>query len=152
MVTHSSTSRPVQCLCMAERTGCPVLTDLWSYVPCHHNLVIYPSIDSGPIQICLGADFEGRNLKFSLSCGRHPSPPVSCSQFHQSATKSCMLVDSLIGPTYAASSCSHANIWSVSGCADLDSGFACVLTLSVGCSNGYVQRTNTERATATEHI
>jgi hypothetical protein len=32
MVTHSSASRPVQCLCMAERTGCPVLTDLWSYV------------------------------------------------------------------------------------------------------------------------
>jgi hypothetical protein len=32
MVTHSSTSRPVQCLCMAERTGCPVLTDLWSYI------------------------------------------------------------------------------------------------------------------------
>ena len=32
MVTHSSTSRPVQCLCMAERTGCPVLTDIWSYV------------------------------------------------------------------------------------------------------------------------
>jgi hypothetical protein len=32
MVTHSSTSRPVQCLCMAERTGCSVLTDLWSYV------------------------------------------------------------------------------------------------------------------------
>jgi hypothetical protein len=32
MVTHSSTSRPVKCLCMAERTGCPVLTDLWSYV------------------------------------------------------------------------------------------------------------------------
>jgi hypothetical protein len=32
MVTHSSTSRPVQCSCMAERTGCPVFTDLWSYV------------------------------------------------------------------------------------------------------------------------
>jgi hypothetical protein len=32
MVTHSSTSRLVQCLCMAERTGCPVFTDLWSYV------------------------------------------------------------------------------------------------------------------------
>ena len=32
MITHSSTSRPVQCLCMAERTGCPVFTDLWSYV------------------------------------------------------------------------------------------------------------------------
>jgi hypothetical protein len=41
MVTHSSTSRPVQCLCMAERTGCPVLTDLWSYVSlparCHNT-------------------------------------------------------------------------------------------------------------------
>jgi hypothetical protein len=35
MVTHSSTSRPIQCLCMAERTGCPVLTDLWSYVTNH---------------------------------------------------------------------------------------------------------------------
>jgi hypothetical protein len=35
MVTHSSTSRPVQCLCMAERTGCPVFTDLWSYVFMH---------------------------------------------------------------------------------------------------------------------
>ena len=32
MVTHSSTSLPVQCLCTAERTGCPVFTDLWSYV------------------------------------------------------------------------------------------------------------------------
>jgi hypothetical protein len=36
MVTHSSTSRPVQCLCMAERTGCPVFTDLWSYVLGRH--------------------------------------------------------------------------------------------------------------------
>jgi hypothetical protein len=36
MVTHSSTSRPVQCLCMAERTGCPVFTDLWSYVIVAH--------------------------------------------------------------------------------------------------------------------
>jgi hypothetical protein len=40
MVTHSSTSRPVQCLCMAERTGCPVLTDLWSYVLV--AVVVYP--------------------------------------------------------------------------------------------------------------
>jgi hypothetical protein len=38
MVTHSSTSRPVQCLCMAERTGCPVFTDLWSYV--HNGMFI----------------------------------------------------------------------------------------------------------------
>jgi hypothetical protein len=28
MVTYSSTSRPVQCLCMAERTGCLLLTCL----------------------------------------------------------------------------------------------------------------------------
>ena len=32
MVTHSNTSCPIQCLCMAERTGCPVFTDLWPYV------------------------------------------------------------------------------------------------------------------------
>jgi hypothetical protein len=43
MVTHSSTSRPVQCLCMAERTGCPVFTDLWSYVLRFQQLVLmYP--------------------------------------------------------------------------------------------------------------
>ena len=41
MVTHSSTSRPVQCLCMAERTGCPIFTDLWSYVPTPPILVPY---------------------------------------------------------------------------------------------------------------
>jgi hypothetical protein len=41
MVTHSSTSRPVQCLCMAERTGCPVLTDLWSYVSLSSLYKIY---------------------------------------------------------------------------------------------------------------
>ena len=41
MVTHSSTSRPVQCLCMAERTGCPVFTDLWSYVMIFENDSIY---------------------------------------------------------------------------------------------------------------
>ena len=43
MVTHSSTSRPVQCLCMAERTGCPVFTDLWSYVSTlYPKFMIYP--------------------------------------------------------------------------------------------------------------
>jgi hypothetical protein len=41
MVTHSSTSRPVQCLCMAERTGCPVFTDLWSYVLIINNCISY---------------------------------------------------------------------------------------------------------------
>lgn len=55
-----------------------------------------------------------------------------------------MLVDSLIGAAYAVSSCSHANIWSVSGCADLDSGFACVLTLSVATAI-YSERTPSEQ-------
>jgi hypothetical protein len=41
MVTHSSTSRPVQCLCMAERTGCPVFTDLWLYVLISCTIVLY---------------------------------------------------------------------------------------------------------------
>ena len=31
-VTHSTTDLPIWCLSMAERTGCPVLTSLWSYV------------------------------------------------------------------------------------------------------------------------
>jgi hypothetical protein len=47
MVTHSSTSRPVQCLCMAERTGCPVFTDLWSYVlkvTGHDNMILKLSL------------------------------------------------------------------------------------------------------------
>jgi len=30
MVTHSSTSRPVQCLCMAERTEYTVVTGPWT--------------------------------------------------------------------------------------------------------------------------
>jgi hypothetical protein len=32
VVTHPTTNSPIQGLCMAERTGCPVLLDLWSYV------------------------------------------------------------------------------------------------------------------------
>nr|POE77924.1 hypothetical protein CFP56_09566 [Quercus suber] len=32
VVTHRTTNSPVDCLCMAERTGCPVLSRLWSYV------------------------------------------------------------------------------------------------------------------------
>ena len=32
MVTHLTTNLPIWCLSMAERTGCPVLTSLWSYV------------------------------------------------------------------------------------------------------------------------
>jgi hypothetical protein len=55
MVTHSSTSRPVQCLCMAERTGCPVLTDLWSYVL---NCCINCNIEV----ILLGGAVEWRGL------------------------------------------------------------------------------------------
>jgi hypothetical protein len=33
VVTHPTTNSPIQGLCMAERTGCPFLLDLWSYVP-----------------------------------------------------------------------------------------------------------------------
>ena len=32
MVTHSTTNPPIWGLCMAERTGCPILLSLWSYV------------------------------------------------------------------------------------------------------------------------
>ena len=32
VVTHPTTNLPIWCLCMAERTGCPFLTSLWSYV------------------------------------------------------------------------------------------------------------------------
>jgi hypothetical protein len=53
MVTHSSTSRPVQCLCMAERTGCPVLTDLWSYVSIVAAKVVY-SLDSIGYLVVIG--------------------------------------------------------------------------------------------------
>ena len=79
MVTHSSTSRPVQCLCMAERTGCPVFTDLWSYVLCrfnctfillNHNMTPYhitschqPIVPS----YCLQSMLSDRARKFELS-------------------------------------------------------------------------------------
>ena len=32
VVTHPTTNLPIYCLCMAERTGCPVLNNLWPYV------------------------------------------------------------------------------------------------------------------------
>ena len=32
VVTHPTTDLPIWCLSMAERTGCPVLISLWSYV------------------------------------------------------------------------------------------------------------------------
>jgi hypothetical protein len=52
MVTHSITSRPVQCLCMAERTGCPVFTDLWSYV--HEFPYMYDTyLASNPYPQCV---------------------------------------------------------------------------------------------------
>lgn len=62
MVTHSSTSRPVQCLCMAERTGCPVFTDLWSYVTIFLLVVLCkPSFIStrAALPVCLSADRSG---------------------------------------------------------------------------------------------
>jgi hypothetical protein len=54
MVTHSSTSHPVQCLCMAERTGCPVLTDLWSYV-------------LGMLQTCFQLIFRSQAVRLLVS-------------------------------------------------------------------------------------
>jgi hypothetical protein len=70
MVTHSSTSRPVQCLCMAERTGCPVLTDLWSYVLLLPRLNIIKT----PTLVCRQWQRfgEGRSSDVNLSC-----PPSS---------------------------------------------------------------------------
>ena len=38
MVTHPTTDLPIWCSCMAERTGCPVLTSLWSYVKCYSRV------------------------------------------------------------------------------------------------------------------
>ena len=32
VVTHPTTNLPIWGLCMAERTGCPILLSLWSYV------------------------------------------------------------------------------------------------------------------------
>jgi hypothetical protein len=32
VVTDPTTNPPIWSLCMAERTGCPVLSNLWSYV------------------------------------------------------------------------------------------------------------------------
>ena len=32
VVTHPTTNLPIWSLCMAERTGCPILSSLWSYV------------------------------------------------------------------------------------------------------------------------
>ena len=32
VVTHPTTNQPISSLCMAERTGCPILLSLWSYV------------------------------------------------------------------------------------------------------------------------
>ncbi|KAF2146175.1 hypothetical protein K452DRAFT_219334, partial [Aplosporella prunicola CBS 121167] len=41
VVTHLTTNQPVHSLCMAERTGCPVFYDLWSYVFGKWCLVVY---------------------------------------------------------------------------------------------------------------
>ena len=41
MVTHYTTSHPARSLCMAERTGCPILYGLWLYVigSSFHNII-----------------------------------------------------------------------------------------------------------------
>jgi hypothetical protein len=71
MVTHSSTSRPVQCLCMAERTGCPVFTDLWSYVVVvHYNnicslAIVYGSVISTQLAMVLECGLLSRQSLFA---------------------------------------------------------------------------------------
>jgi hypothetical protein len=72
MVTHSSTSRPVQCLCMAERTGCPVLTDLWSYVSTKPELYVVKISTTRPVA-------QGRRLIGTRETrGQLPSPRLRC--------------------------------------------------------------------------
>ena len=41
VVTHRSTNQPVNCLCMAERTGCPVFSCLWPYVVVQPTFTVY---------------------------------------------------------------------------------------------------------------
>ncbi|KAF2135347.1 hypothetical protein K452DRAFT_239538, partial [Aplosporella prunicola CBS 121167] len=41
VVTHLTTNQPVHSLCMAERTGCPVFYDLWSYVIIDMAFMVY---------------------------------------------------------------------------------------------------------------
>ena len=41
VVTHPTTSLPIWGLCMAERTGCPILLSLWSYVTESHPFLSY---------------------------------------------------------------------------------------------------------------
>jgi hypothetical protein len=53
VVTHPTTNLPISSLCMAERTGCPVLLNLWSYMICHSVI---------PQYICM-ALMKGRGVK-----------------------------------------------------------------------------------------
>ena len=41
VVTHPTTNQPIWSLCMAERTGCPVIFILWSYVSEDCSITIY---------------------------------------------------------------------------------------------------------------
>ena len=78
MVTHSSTNRPVQCLCMAERTGCPVLTDLWSYVlspTCWQLMEVKPSQYSSQLT---------RRSETTLLKSRRSKPLRPISQYKRS--------------------------------------------------------------------
>ena len=86
MVTHSSTSRPVQCLCMAERTGCPVLTDLWSYVPLPvFRVITNLKFVAFPNKMTAKSEAERRswceNLRISLPDGIAGTHRLSASAF-----------------------------------------------------------------------
>jgi hypothetical protein len=73
MVTHSSTSRPVQCLCMAERTGCPVLTDLWSYV------LLASILSNRFVQSIISPRIFGPSTSFGRLAESHPSRIIQIS-------------------------------------------------------------------------
>ena len=112
MVTHSNTSRPIQCLCKPERTGWPALIDLWSYVPgnidmwfikfitedTRNRLVEFPRFGNGPKAgggrlVCLN----------DISIGRTELPEVlggttkqtSACSFNSVGPSSTMQVDRL---------------------------------------------------------
>jgi hypothetical protein len=85
MVTHSSTSRPVQCLCMAERTGCPVFTDLWSYVL--GDCVLIFSRLTTMIQIHAATSSANINLMpVSFRLARNFQQPISHQAVHCGAS------------------------------------------------------------------
>ena len=83
MVTHPTTDLPIWCLSMAERTGCPVLTSLWSYV-FHINLRNYIlQTVCGSLTSWVDLDLRrgsGTWRQYIPMCPRAPGPQGSAVQ------------------------------------------------------------------------